>query len=208
MSEPISLEDEWLPSRVHLIDGYGALIEQWRKAFSVFENVHVATGDYFQTNADALVSPANSFGIMDGGLDLAIRDTLGYAIQGKVQSVIVEKYHGELPVGTAEIIETGDARWPYLIAAPTMRIPESVAFTFNAYLAFRAVLNAIKNFNRDAGRRKIDSVVCSGLGTGVGGISPEKCARQMRLAYNSLLAPAAIGRAESIHRFHAELRMT
>lgn len=28
-----------------------------------------------------MVSPANSFGITDGGLDAAIRDALGFAVQ-------------------------------------------------------------------------------------------------------------------------------
>ena len=207
MPDSPALDDDWLPSKIYLIDSAPRLVEEWRAAFSVFDEVSVLAGDYFQQPADALVSPANSFGIMDGGLDLAIRDTLGYEVQGKVQQVIIDKYHGELPIGVAEIIETRHAHWPYLIAAPTMRIPESVAFTFNAYLAFRAILIAIKNLNRAAGQRRIDSVVCSGLGTGVGGMSSEKCARQMRLAYKSLLMPAVIGRFESIHQFHAELRM-
>lgn len=30
--------------------------------------------------AEAMVSPANSFGIMDGGLDAAIRDQLGFGV--------------------------------------------------------------------------------------------------------------------------------
>jgi O-acetyl-ADP-ribose deacetylase (regulator of RNase III) len=207
MSASLILDEDCLPSKIYLIDTAPRLVEEWRKAFSVFEEVSVLAGGYFQQPADAIVSPANSFGIMDGGLDLAIRDALGVEVQGKVQDVIINKYHGELPVGAAEIVETRDARWPYLVAAPTMRIPEPVAFTFNAYLAFRAILIAIKNFNRDAEKRRIDSVVCSGLGTGIGGMSSEKCARQMRLAYKALLMPAVIGRFESIHQFHVELRM-
>lgn len=199
--------DEWLPSRISLIDSQPLLTQTWRTAFTVFPEIEVLVGDYFQQSSDALVSPANSFGIMDGGLDLAIRDTLGYGVQAKLQEVIVARHHGELPVGCAEIIATGHDRWKYLIAAPTMRIPESVAFTINAYLAFRAVLVAIENFNRAAGRRTIDSLVCSGLGTGVGGMSAEKCARQMLLAYKSVLGPAVIGRFDSIHRFHAELKL-
>ena len=47
---------------------------------------------------------------MDGGLDLAIRNELGFAIEQKVQEVIVQKYHGELPVGCAEIVDTNDMR--------------------------------------------------------------------------------------------------
>jgi hypothetical protein len=36
--------------------------------------------------------------------------------------------------------------WKYLMSAPTMRIPESIRFTINPYLAFRAVLLAISEF--------------------------------------------------------------
>ena len=32
---------------------------------------------------------------MDGGLDLAIRDVLGFSVQGRAQRVIVERNHGE-----------------------------------------------------------------------------------------------------------------
>jgi O-acetyl-ADP-ribose deacetylase (regulator of RNase III) len=42
-----------------------------------------------------MVSPANSFGIMDGGLDAAIRATLGRRAESAVQSLILEKQHGE-----------------------------------------------------------------------------------------------------------------
>jgi hypothetical protein len=95
-----------------------------------------------------------------------------------------------------------------MVAAPTMRVPESVAFTINAYLAFRAVLVAVENFNRRLGSRVIGSLVCCGLGTGVGGMSASKCARQMRLAYQNVVEPSMIRRFESIHEFHNALVLT
>jgi O-acetyl-ADP-ribose deacetylase (regulator of RNase III) len=189
-----------------LIDRSPALIEEWKKAFSAFREVEPIGGDYFQKPAAAIVSPANSFGIMDGGLDLAIRDRLGYSVQGKIQEVIAERYHGELPVSCAEIVKIDHEHWKYIIAAPTMRVPESVAHTINGYLAFRAILLAVENFNRRAGMLEIDSLVCCGLGTGVGGIPPARCAGQMQLAYKSMILPATIGRFESIHAFHNTLR--
>jgi len=204
--QPRGIDDgEWLPSRIFLIDRSAYLVAEWKRAFSDFPEVQPLAGDYFQRHADAMVSPANSFGIMDGGLDLAIRDQLGYTVQGKIQRVILEKYHGELPIGCAEIVETNDGRWKYMIAAPTMRIPESVAFTINAYLAFRAVLVAVENFNQQRGKRQIDSLVAPGLATGVGAMSAPKCAGQMRMAYQSVLEPPMIRRFESIHQFHGAL---
>ena len=198
--------EEWLPSRIYLIDRSPSLAAAWSKAFASIPDVTPIAGDYFQQPADAIVSPANSFGYMDGGLDLAIREQLGYGIQVRVQSAIVAKHHSELPIGAAEIVETGDSRWKYLIAAPTMRVPENVENTLNAYLAFRAILLAAENLNKAAGRRIIDSMVCSGLGTGIGGMSPAKCAGQMFLAYKSMILHSVIGGVDAIHRFHRELR--
>src|SRR5204862_2581392 len=109
-------------------------------------------GDFFAAAADAMVSPANSFGIMDGGLDLAIRGAIGGDIQRRVQAVIIERHHGELPVGAAEVVETENERWPFLVIAPTMRVPEPVSNTLNAYLAFRAALLAVRRFNLQGGR--------------------------------------------------------
>jgi hypothetical protein len=54
-------------------------------------------------------------------------------------------------------------RWKYLIAAPTMRIPELIRFTINTYLAFRAILVAIENFNQAHGVAAINSCICPGL---------------------------------------------
>lgn len=195
-----------IPSRIVLIDRLPVLVDRWRDQFDDCPAVEVLAGDYFQRNADSIVSPANSFGIMDGGLDLAIRDELGFAVEARVQAVIVEKHHEELPVGSAEVVPTDDPRWPYLIAAPTMRIPEAVGYTLNAYLAFRGVLVAAENFNKQAGKRVIDSLVCCGLATGVGQMHPLKCAMQMRAAYQSVRTFARIPHHAAIHAFHAALR--
>jgi O-acetyl-ADP-ribose deacetylase (regulator of RNase III) len=195
-----------LPAKLYLIDRSQDLTREWKEQFANCSNVEVLAGDYFQKPADAIVSPANSFGIMDGGLDLAIRNELGLKVEQRIQEVIVEKYHGELPVGCAEIIATNDSRWKYLIAAPTMRIPESIRFTINPFLAFRAVLVAIENFNRATGTRAIDSCVCSGLGTGIGGVTAATCAGQMRAAYQSMKMSARIPSYHSIHEFHTKLR--
>jgi O-acetyl-ADP-ribose deacetylase (regulator of RNase III) len=185
--------------KILLVDRTPQLTRAWRSAFEDRDDVEVIDGDYFGQAADAMVSPANSFGIMDGGLDAAIRDVLGFSIQKRVQRVIVEKHHGELPVGAAELVETGDDRWPLLVVAPTMRIPEVVAQSLNAYLAFRAVLLA-------CARADVASVVCCGLGTGIGAMEPQRCAVQMRMALLHADAPARIPSFAQIHATHQSLR--
>jgi O-acetyl-ADP-ribose deacetylase (regulator of RNase III) len=187
--------------RVLLVDQDAALVRAWRSTFDEVEDVEVAEGDYFGRPADAMVSPANSFGIMDGGLDAAIHDALGHGVQQRVQQRIVERHHGELPVGCAEIVETGDARWPLLVVAPTMRVPEGVASTLNAYLAFRAALLACKRHDAPIG-----SLVCCGLATGIGRMEPIRCATQMRMAYRHATGPARIPSFREIHAVHVGLR--
>lgn len=95
-----------------------------------------------------------------------------------------------------------------MVAAPTMRVPEPVSFTINAYLAFRAILVAVENWNRTAGRRDIDTLVCCGLGTGIGKVSPIKCAMQMRAAYQRLSEPSRIPSFQAIHDSHRALLLT
>ncbi len=194
-----------LPSKIWLIDRSEELATHWAEQFADCPAVGVFAGDYFQRAADAIVSPANSFGIMDGGVDLALRAELGFSTQDRLQAAIVERHHGELPVGCAEIVATDDPRWRFLIAAPTMRVPEHVAFTLNAYLAFRAILVAVENHNKKAGAREIDSVVCCGLGTGIGRMAADRCAKQMRAAFQIVKSPARIPSFDGIHAFHQAL---
>jgi O-acetyl-ADP-ribose deacetylase (regulator of RNase III) len=189
-----------------LVDHSGPLVRAWGAAFEDQENVKCVQGDFFAHAAGAMVSPANSFGIMDGGLDLAIRNELGHKVQDLVQARILEDHHGELTVGAAVVVETGNAKWPLLIAAPTMRVPESVAQTVNAYTAFRAVLLAVRRYNAEHAERPIRTVLCPGLGTGIGGLDPTRCATQMRMALLQISGPPRIPSFAQIHAVHRALR--
>ncbi len=46
-----------------------SLAEAWRKFFSELDFVTVPHGSILDARCDAVVSPANSFGFMDGGID-------------------------------------------------------------------------------------------------------------------------------------------
>ncbi len=130
-------------------------------------------------NCDAVVSPANSFGFMDGGID-AIYSRHFTGIQNKVQDKIKEEYYGELLVGQSVIVETRNEHIPYLIAAPTMRVPTKLGNnSINPYLAARSALRLAK-------ANSLESIAFPGLGTGVGGVSPEICALQMKRAIESV----------------------
>lgn len=67
-----------------------------------------------------------------------------------------------------------------------MRVPEPVSDTVNAYLAFRAALLAVLAHNA-AGHEPIRRILCPGLATTGGEMRVERCAPQMRAAWDNVL---------------------
>ncbi len=155
-------------------------------AFQDEPGVSVRQGDILKSRCRAVVSPGNSFGDMGGGLDKRIDDYTGGRAQELVVAAIREQFLGEIPVGSAFVLSLNLRRLRYLVFAPTMRVPGSVAGTLNAYLAFRAALLAVRAHNHDA-RKPIDSLAVSGLCTGVGGLSGPEAAGQMLAAFRSVV---------------------
>jgi O-acetyl-ADP-ribose deacetylase (regulator of RNase III) len=172
--------------RVSLCDQSADMTDAWLESFSDLDAVEIVQADILELRCDALVSPANSFGDMDGGLDRAIDNFFSGRAQARVKERIADRFYGELPVGMALLIEMSDRRFPYLICAPTVRVPGDASRTLNAYLAMRAVLVAVLQ-GPPAEKRPLRSVAVPGLCTGVGGMAPRTAARQMRAAYDNIL---------------------
>ena len=172
--------------RITLCDSYLPLVEAWQAYFPSLPDVSVTCDNIFTLEADALVSPANSFGRMDGGLDALIVEFLGEEVESEVQQTIRDRHDGELVVGLAEIIITNATQFPFLVVAPTMRVPQNVSRTVNAYLAFRAALRSVLAFNELHGD-PIQTLLVPGLGTDNGFMPPLRAARQMRAAYNQVM---------------------
>ena len=99
------------------------VVEAWRAEFSNAPDVEVSHGEIFDLTADAIVSPANSFGFMDGGIDLVYSRRFGWGLQARLQELLRAEHDGELPVGHAVVVATNDGPIPWLISAPTMRVP-------------------------------------------------------------------------------------
>lgn len=177
------------------------LITAWKAFFAGEENVHIVEGDITQVPCDAIVSPANSFGFMDGGLDYALSVRLGWELEKKLQARIARLPMGELLVGQALLMDTGDAGIPYLISAPTMRVPTNfnIPTSVNAYLAMKAILVCAQTEPR------IQTVAIPGLATGTGRMPADVCARQMYEAYRETVLGhrphfATFGEAQKHHR--------
>lgn len=170
------------------------LYQAWQKYCSGFDFVTFHKGSITDIPTDAVVSPANSYGFMDGGIDRFYSNYFGYQIEQTLRNAIAEKHHGELLVGTAEIVETNHDHIPFLIAAPTMRVPMRLKDSINPYLAARGVFLLLKTATFSNGRLKgqkaqdlIKTISFPGLGTGIGGIPAEICAKQVKTAIQEFL---------------------
>lgn len=172
------------------------------------ENVEIISKP-FETipDFDCMVSAANSFGLMDGGVDAAITAFYGKQLMSRVQQHIVNEYLGEQPVGSAFIIGSGDHKHPWLVHAPTMRVPLIISGTDAVYLATRAALLAVYHHNKtQSEHNKIRRVVFPAIGAGCGQVSPDSIAAQMKLAWCSIITPSscinwqyALGRQNAVY---------
>src|SRR5262245_45982378 len=90
--------------RISLGDSNPGVAHALAVAFADVDLVEVAEGNLLDLACDAIVSPANSFGDMGGGIDKAIDDFHHGAAQTRVTTAIAEQFFGELPVGAAIVV--------------------------------------------------------------------------------------------------------
>ena len=173
--------------KFHFISLDKELPSLFQKHFGDLPNFSCSVSDIRDyPSVDCLVSPANSFGLMDGGIDLYLsamvsknKNDLG----GIIRKKILKEYSGEQPVGTCIIVETGNKKYPFLAHAPTMITPMVVKGTLQAYYPFKATLEAIKKHN-EGKDLKIKSVLTTTFCTGCGKMPLETSLKQMRYAYD------------------------
>ena len=91
--------------KIYLLDRNPLMVAEWKKYFKNVRDVEVIYNDFeifMETyDVECVVSPANSYGFMDGGYDLAITNYFGEALMEKVQRLIIKNCFGEQPVGTS-----------------------------------------------------------------------------------------------------------
>lgn len=186
----------------------GELINAWKTCFGDEKSVEILCDDITKLNCSAVVSPANSFGFMDGGLDYQLSERFGWDLEKRLQKMIKALPEGELLIGQALVLETNDPVVPFLISAPTMRIPTNfnIDTSVNAYLAMKAVL--IKAMQT----ADITSVAIPGLCTGTGRMNADIAARQMLQAYKEIILNERMdfnefGEAQKYHRVINPLAM-
>lgn len=182
--------------------------EQFEIQFGQFSQINIFNGYLEQLeNYDCLVSPANSFGMMDGGIDEAIRNLFGKRLEEKVQNIIINDYFGEQPIGTSFIIETEHHKHPFLAHTPTMNIPKDINGTLNVYYAMKAMLQAVYKHNKKRDE-KINTIACPGMGTLIGRMEPYIAVGQMALAYEHFLNPPKKINVPYIYERVSEINLT
>nr|CAP49103.1 putative integron gene cassette protein [uncultured bacterium] len=190
---------------IHLRTFDDEMADAWREYFNS-PDVTVAVGDILETDTDAILSPANSFGFMDGGIDLVYSHFFRWELQDSLRDLLASEYSGEIAVGQAVVVPTGNSRIPFLVSAPTMRVPAPIDGTANVYLAFRAALLAVKRHNV-ASPQKITSLASPALGAGIGAMPFDRVARQMHTAYREIVLGDSAWRktARGVLNQHASL---
>lgn len=175
--------------QLHLVDINKEVCKAFEKYFGHYSNVTVWNCPFQELPPfDLMVSPANSFGQMDGGIDKHITEFFGKQLMERVQQHIINEYAGEQPVGTSFIIPTLNPQYPFLAHTPTMRVPQTIVGTDNPYRAMKALLLEVERHNR-TDKQPITSIACSGLGTFIGKMNADIAVKQMELAYQHILEP-------------------
>jgi O-acetyl-ADP-ribose deacetylase len=128
--------------------------------------IEIKQGSILELDCDALVNPANSYGLMGGGLALAIKRSGGKIIEEEAAA------KAPIEVGSAVATSAGLLKFKAIIHAPTMKQPAELASKLNVALATRAALRLADSLN-------FSSLALPGMGTGVGKLAVEEAAEAM-----------------------------
>jgi O-acetyl-ADP-ribose deacetylase (regulator of RNase III) len=173
----ISLDKEWV---LHMKEFFK------NTAMVIVENANIKDVPLEQT---CFVSPANSLGFMDGGIDLVLSREIMPGIEQKVKkriqqlNVISSMGRPYLPIGS--VITVPHDLNTHLIVTPTMFLPHDVRGTQNAYWSFFAALKMWRKLCVQK-NKKFNLVVTSHC-CGVGRMPGRESAEQMKRAYDDFI---------------------
>lgn len=182
---------------IYLVDVNKQLCEEWRK-YKLPENIKILN-ESIKTFSSSLhgtnvfVCSSNVLGITEkkydgtyGGINKIYTDMfptlMGDAMKGIDKYGKSIDYYGFkiIPVGSALLVPISGYSTiselnrcnNYIIFSSSMILSESnINNTDNSYHCYKSIFDLIKKINF-----KIDNLIISGIGTGVGGVPPPKCA--------------------------------
>lgn len=170
--------------RVILVDVNPKMIAAWRATFEENQEVDIVQGSMLEQQVSAWVTPTNSKGSMDGGLDGVLKKHFGAKIEQSVQKEIKRLYNGTMPIGCSTCVETGVDMPRFLVSTPTMAgSSEDVSDTMNVALACAAAFQTVHMQNSKL-PGSIRAIALPGLGANTGKVPVEICADLMWTAYD------------------------
>ncbi|MFT4243831.1 MAG: macro domain-containing protein [Candidatus Woesearchaeota archaeon] len=170
------------------VDRNFEVIQSLVSSFSSINGPKFIHTDIFSQGFGTLISPANSIGNMDGGIDLEYREKFS-GIEDRIQSFIKETHSGKLQIGSAQMVPTYDSQFPYIIFSPTIETPCDPTSEENIYRASKAVFQTALEYNRKGTipeDEKISRLLIPGFGTGYAQFDPQLSARQVAKAYRDV----------------------
>ncbi|CAM1508673.1 Fc.00g055210.m01.CDS01 [Cosmosporella sp. VM-42] len=231
--------------QIHLLcmeEHFSEAFEDARKTFRLPSSVPIQIHNYrlsalpSSVRFDTIVSPANSYGRLDGAFDDAISRALSpkddyLALTHVVQRTLYEQCRGFAAPGTCTLVRIPDGFqersrnvWgtSRIALCPTMRMPADVRWDREViYECIWNLLCSIDNHNRNvgegkaaAGEEEIRNVLMTPLATGVGRVSAERWAAQTVLAMKHFVEASELPdkwRALEWHEFGkhcAEVQLT
>lgn len=179
--------------KIYLLDINKEMTDSWQRFFKDVSNIEIHNMDFntfmkAHEDVEAIVSPANSFGLMDGGYDKAIIDYFGKDLMKDVQKSILLKWYGEQPICTSITVpitnrtivdNMGNRKYAVLIHTPTMRTPEVITDSKIIYHCTRSTLI-------EAMKQGVKSIVIPAFGGCTGQVDKREIANMMRLAYEQI----------------------
>ena len=151
---------------------------EWSKTFNNIEEVEVQHSSFEDIKATYVVTAGNSYGIMTGGIDLAVRNYYGYGIQDAIQEILFFNLKHKLDVGSNIIISTKDIDKPNLVYAATMEYPKII----DKKVVYKTTYNILKSCYKLDG-----NIAICGLGAGTGKVPAEDVALENYKAYTRYL---------------------
>ncbi|KAJ5577392.1 uncharacterized protein N7459_006356 [Penicillium hispanicum] len=152
------------------------------------------------TTFDLIVSPANSYGRLDGAFDHAISKTFSppndyHALTRAAQRVLYDQWRGFAPPGSSTLVEFPDGLKPnprgcrWVALCPTMREPQNVNWNREVvYECVWSLLCQVEGHNRRNPQHRIQRILMTPLAAGVGRVSKERWSAQTVMALKHFVA--------------------
>lgn len=171
--------------KIYLLSVDSAMTREWKRYFHGCPDVTVVNMAFHtfmgQYEVEGIATPGNSYGLMDGGYDVAVIDYFGLGLEMEVRRRIKKEWDGEQVVGTSLLVDIPGSQ-KKLLHTPSMRVPCPIKDPMVAYHCMRSTLLLAK-------RRKLKSVVIPAFGGSCGQLRPKTIAELMKEAYDQINNP-------------------